>query len=128
PPPAPPVCWGAIGNCTGRPSISRESVRRTSPWSTTQTSHDVPPMSSPIASGLPAGPPSSAAATAPRAGPESTLQAPARAASAASAVPPDERITTGSGSPRSRQAPDRLGRERARGGGRGGAEKGGGER
>ena len=41
------------------------------------------------------------APTAPPAGPESTLQAPARAASAAGATPPDDLITSGSGRPRS---------------------------
>ena len=55
-------------------------------------------MSIPIASGCPADFASRAAPTAPPAGPERTLQAPARAASAASAVPPEERITSGSGS------------------------------
>ncbi len=40
------------------------------------------------------------APTAPPAGPESTLQAPARAASASGATPPEDCITSGSGSPR----------------------------
>ena len=40
------------------------------------------------------------APTAPPAGPERTLQAPARAASAASATPPEDCITSGRGSPR----------------------------
>jgi hypothetical protein len=65
-------------------------------------------MSIPIASPWPDARASSAAPTAPPAGPERTLHAPARAASDASAVPPDERITSGSGSPRSRQAAVRL--------------------
>ena len=65
-------------------------------------------MSMPIASGSPASLARRAAPTAPPAGPESTLQAPARAASAASAVPPEERITSGSARPRSRQASARL--------------------
>ena len=62
-------------------------------------------MSSPIAS-APGAPERARAAapTAPPAGPDSTLQAPAREASATSAVPPEERITAGSGTPRSLQA------------------------
>ena len=40
-----------------------------------------------------------AAPTAPPAGPDSTLQAPARAASAAGATPPEDFMTSGSGSP-----------------------------
>ena len=39
------------------------------------------------------------APTAPPAGPERTLQAPARAASAAGATPPEDCITSGSGRP-----------------------------
>ena len=61
----------------------RESVRRTSPSSTTQTSQEVPPMSRPSALPSPPRAASRPAPTAPPAGPESTLQAPARAASAA---------------------------------------------
>ena len=53
------------------------------------------------------------APTAPPAGPESTLQAPARAASASGATPPEDCMTSGSGSPRSRRA---LGEPREVGG------------
>ena len=71
--------------CGRRPSAAGSRARRssasrcacTSPSSTTQTSHEVPPMSRPIA--LPS-PPARAmrpAPTAPPAGPERTLQAPA---------------------------------------------------
>ena len=42
---------------------------------------------------------SAPAPTAPPAGPERTLQAPARAASAAGATPPEDCITSGAGSP-----------------------------
>ena len=49
PPPAPTVCTSTIGSWITRPPISRESVRRTRPSSTTQTSHEVPPMSKPSA-------------------------------------------------------------------------------
>ena len=52
-----------------RPPISRESVRRTPPPSTTQTSHDVPPMSRPTAFPSPERPASRPAPTAPPAGP-----------------------------------------------------------
>ena len=56
-------------------------------------------MSSPIASPSPPARAIRPAPTAPPAGPERTLQAPARAASAASATPPEDCITTGRGSP-----------------------------
>jgi len=48
------------------------------------------------------------APTAPPAGPERTLQAPARAASSAGATPPEERITSGRGSPAPAAASPRL--------------------
>ena len=77
----------------------RESVRRTAPSSTTQTSQLVPPMSKPSALPSPQRRARSPAPTAPPAGPERTLQAPARAASSAGATPPEESITCGAGSP-----------------------------
>jgi hypothetical protein len=71
-------------------------------------------MSNPIAFGVSAARASSADPTAPPAGPERTLQAPDRAASAADAVPPDERMTSGSGRLFSRQASATLVRYRPR--------------
>ena len=59
-------------------------------------------MSKPSALPSPESRASSPAPTAPPAGPESTLQAPARAASAAGATPPEDSITAGSGKPRPR--------------------------
>ncbi len=56
-------------------------------------------MSRPRALPSPAARAIRAAPTAPPAGPERTLQAPARAASATSATPPEERMTTGRGNP-----------------------------
>ena len=61
-------------------------------------------MSNPSALPSPESRASSPAPTAPPAGPESTLHAPARAASSAGATPPEDIITAGSGSPRSRVA------------------------
>ena len=76
-------------------------------------------MSRPSASPSPERPASSPAPTAPPAGPESTLQAPARAASAAGATPPEDCMTSGSGSPR-----DPAASLRSRGSGRAGGEVG----
>ena len=84
-------------------------------------------MSRPIASGLPAALASSAAPTAPPAGPESTLQAPARAASAASAVPPEERITSGSAQAALAAGAGEAGQVAAEQGGEVGVDHGGGE-
>jgi hypothetical protein len=64
-------------------------------------------MSRPRALPSPAARARTPAPTAPPAGPERTLQAPAPAASATVAVPPEERITIGSGTPRSLQASER---------------------
>ena len=61
-------------------------------------------MSKPIALPSPLARARSPAPTAPPAGPERTLQAPARAASAAGATPPEDCITSGAGSPPSAAA------------------------
>ena len=89
-----------MGSWITRPPIWRESVRRTRPPSTTQTSQEVPPMSSPTTFPSADSVAKSPAPTAPPAGPERTLQAPALAASAAGATPPDDLMTSGSGRPR----------------------------
>ena len=65
-------------------------------------------MSKPIALPSPLAWARSPAPTAPPAGPERTLQAPARAASAAGATPPEDCITSGGGSPPSVAARSRL--------------------
>ena len=75
-------------------------------------------MSKPSALPSPESSASSPAPTAPPAGPESTLQAPARAASAAGATPPEDIITAGSGSPRSLAASQRRPRYRSSSGDR----------
>ena len=99
PPPAPTVWTSTIGSWMTRPEISRESVRLTRPPSTTQTSHEVPPMSMPTASPPPDSSAISAAPTAPPAGPDRTLQAPARAASAVGATPPEDFMISGKARP-----------------------------
>jgi hypothetical protein len=71
-----------IGSASGRPPTSRPAVSRTRPSCTTQTSHDVPPMSKHRRSATPVRSASSAAAAAPPAGPLSTVSAACSAASA----------------------------------------------
>ena len=61
-------------------------------------------MSSPTVFPSPDSVASRPAPIAPPAGPESTVCAPARAASGAGATPPEDFITSGSGSPRSAPA------------------------
>src|ERR1700742_2985817 len=117
PPPAPTVWTSTVGSWIGRPPIVRESVRRTAPSSTTQTSQEVPPMSKPSALPSPERRARRPAPTAPPAGPERTLQAPARAASSAGATPPEESITCGAGRPATSVAVPRRPRQRARSGG-----------
>ncbi len=123
--PAPTVWTSTIGSWMTRPAISRESVRRTRPPSTTHTSHEVPPMSMPTASPSPDSLAMSAAPTAPPAGPDSTLQAPARAASAVGATPPDDFMISGSGSPRSTRGPRQPREVAAEQGGEVGVDHGG---
>ena len=101
PPPAPTVWMSTIASASGRPPTSRPAVSRTAPCSTTQTSHDVPPMSKQTRSVRPLRRATSAAAAAPPAGPESTVNDACRAASSAAARPPLDCMIRGSGSPAS---------------------------
>ena len=110
PPPAPTVCRSTVGSRIGSPATTRSLVRSARPSVIRQTSVDVPPMSNAIASGNPA------AARDPRRADRSGRRARRRARAPdarrprrPSATPPDERITSGSGSP----APTAAARERA---------------
>ena len=74
------------------------------PSRATDTSHDVPPMSSATTSPAPACAPVAAAPTAPPAGPVSTVHDPCRAAVSASTTPPPDSTISGAGRPASRRA------------------------
>jgi hypothetical protein len=67
-------------------------------------------MSNAIASSIPASAAIRLAPTTPAAGPETRIVAGCAAASAGVATPPEERITRGSGSPASAQAPESASR------------------
>ena len=88
-----------IGSASGRPPISRPALARTRPSSTTQTSHDVPPMSKHKRSGSSRRAESSAAAAAPPAGPLSTVSAAWSAAAPTLVSPPLDCMIAGSGRP-----------------------------
>jgi hypothetical protein len=90
-----------IGSRIGRPPTDRSSVRSARPPEIRQTSVEVPPMSNEIAFSTPASAATRAAPTTPPAGPETSTSAAWRAASSIVATPPDERMTSGSGSPAS---------------------------
>ncbi len=92
-----------IGSLIGSPPTDRSSVRSARPPEIRQTSVDVPPMSNEIAFSTPASSATRAAPTTPPAGPETSTSAACSAASSIVATPPDERMTSGSGRPTSRQ-------------------------
>ena len=106
PPPAPTVWRSSIGSATGRPPTGRAPVSRAAPSSITQTSHDVPPMSKQSASGSPDASAAHAAPAAPPAGPDKTVRAACARAWSSVASPPEDCITSGTGScaPRARSA------------------------
>jgi len=64
------------GRASARPPTSRPPVTATRPPRTSDTSHEVPPMSSPTASGAPDAAAARPAPTAPPAGPDSTVHEP----------------------------------------------------
>jgi hypothetical protein len=88
-----------VGSRIGSPATRRSLERSATPSTMGQTSVDVPPMSNAIAFGKPASDAMRAAPTAPAAGPDTSTSAGCAAASSTFATPPDERITSGSGSP-----------------------------
>ena len=103
-----PTVWtSTIGSWITRPPISRESVRRTRPSSTTQTSHEVPPMSKPSALPSAAEPRQQPGADRAAGGPREHAPGARPRGLTRRRPPPEDRITSGSGSPRSAAASPR---------------------
>ena len=92
-----------MGSRIGKPPTSRSAARPARPPSIRQTSVDVPPMSNVIAFSTPASCAIRAAPTTPAAGPETSTSAGCLAASASEQTPPEDRMTSGSDRPASRQ-------------------------
>jgi hypothetical protein len=93
-----------LGKRIGSPPTRRSAARSARAPLISETSVDVPPMSKAIAFAKPTSAANRAAPTVPAAGPETRIVAGCAAASAGIATPPDERITSGSGSPASAHA------------------------